>query len=158
MPAAVRSREVSARPPKLKARTDWTFTYADTTSPPLPQGELRLDVEIAGDQVASARRFVFVPEQWERQQRATETRNLILRILVGVVFGGLLVAAAVGGVVAWSRRHYTPRLFFAAAAIMLVATVAAAGNAWPGDAGRHAHRDPSARCNFSAPSAWGLSR
>ncbi len=122
---------MSARPAKLKARTDWTFTYADATAPPLPQGELRLDVEIAGDQVAGARRFVFVPEQWERQQRATETRNLILRILVGVVFGGLLVAAAVGGVVAWSRRHYTPRLFFAAAAIMLVATVAAAGNAWP---------------------------
>lgn len=124
-------REVSARPAKLKARTDWTFTYADATTPPLPQGELRLEVEIAGDQVTGARRFVFVPEQWERQQRATETRNLILRIVVGVVFGGLLVAAAVGGVVAWSRRHYTPRLFFAAAAIMLAATIVAAANAWP---------------------------
>ena len=124
-------REVSARPAKLKARTDWTFTYADATAPPLPQGELRLEVEIAGDQVTGSRRFVFVPEQWGRQQRATETRNLILRIVVGVVFGGLLVAAAVGGVVSWSRRHYTPRVFFAAAAIMLVATVAAAGNAWP---------------------------
>jgi hypothetical protein len=124
-------REVSARPAKLKARTDWTFTYADATAPPLPQGELRLDVEIAGDQIAGARRFVFVPEEWERQQRATETRNLILRILVGVVFGGLLVSASVGGVVAWSRRRYTPRVFFATAAIMLVATVTAAGNAWP---------------------------
>src|SRR6185295_5767860 len=35
-------REVSARPAKQKARTDWTFTFADTTIPPLPQGEPRI--------------------------------------------------------------------------------------------------------------------
>ena len=58
---------------------------------------------IAGDEVAGVRRFVFVPEEWERQQRAAETRNLIVRIVIGVVFGGLLVSAAVLGVVAWSR-------------------------------------------------------
>ena len=129
--AAGQAREVSARPSKRKARTDWTFTYADTSQPALPQGELRIDVEIAGDNVATVRRFVFVPEQWERQQRATETRNLIFRIIVGVVFGGLLVSAAVFGVVAWSRGKYSPRLFFAAAAIMLVVSVAASGNAFP---------------------------
>ena len=76
--ASGQAREVSARPAKLKARTDWTFTFADTSLPPLPQGELRIDVELAGDEVASVRRFVFVPEQWERQQRAAETRNLIV--------------------------------------------------------------------------------
>ena len=97
----------------------------------MPQGELRLEVELAGDEVARVRRFVFVPEEWERQQRAAETRNLIVRIIIGIVFGGLLVSAAVLGVVAWSRRQYTPRLFFAAAGIMLVVTVASAVNAWP---------------------------
>ncbi len=125
------AREVSARPARRKARTDWTFTYADTSLPPLAQGELRIDVELAGDELASVRRFVFVPEAWERGQRAAETRNFIVRIIVGVVFGGLLVSAAVGGVVAWSRRKYTPRLFFAAAGIMLVVTLASAINAWP---------------------------
>ena len=129
--ASGHAREVSARPAKLKARTDWTFTYADTSLPPLAQGELRIDVELAGDELASVRRFVFVPEGWERGQRAAETRSLIVRVIVGVVFGGLLVSAAVGGVVAWSRRKYTPRLFFAAAGIMLVVTLAAAINAWP---------------------------
>ncbi len=129
--ASGQAREVSARPEKLKARTDWTFTFADTSLPPLPQGELRITVEIAGDEVAAVRRFVFVPEEWERQQRAAEVRNLIVRIVIGVVFGGLLVSAAVLGVVAWSRRRYAPRLFFAAAGIMLVVTVASAVNAWP---------------------------
>jgi hypothetical protein len=124
-------REVSARPSKRKARTDWTFTYADTTQTALPLGELRIDVDIAGDAVAAVRRFVFVPEDWERQQRGADVRNLIIRILVGVVFGGLLVSSAVFGIVAWSRGRYAPRLFFAAAAIMLVVTLAASANAWP---------------------------
>jgi hypothetical protein len=127
----VQAREVSARPAKRKARTDWTFTYTDLSLPPLSQGELRIEVELAGDDVASVRRFVFVPEQWERQQRSAETRNLIARVIVGVVFGGLLVSAAVAGVIAWSRRKYTPRLFFAVAGIMLTLSLASAINAWP---------------------------
>jgi hypothetical protein len=129
--AGGQAREVSARPAKRKARTDWTFTFADMSLPPLAQGELRIEVELAGDDVASVRRFVFVPEQWERQQRAAETRNLIVRVIVGVVFGGLLVSAAVVGVIAWSRRKYTPRLFFSVAGIMLILSLTSAVNAWP---------------------------
>ena len=51
------AREVSARPAKRKARTDWTFTYADMSLPPLAQGELRIEVELAGDDVASVRQI-----------------------------------------------------------------------------------------------------
>ncbi len=125
------AREISARPQKLKARTDWTFTFADTTIAPLPQGEPRIDVFLAGSEVAHVGRYVRVPESWERSERAASTRNTILRILTGVVFGGLLVAAAVLGVIAWSRGRYAPRLFFATAAVMLVASVADAANGWP---------------------------
>jgi hypothetical protein len=125
------AREISARPEKLTARTDWTFTYVDASLPPLAQGELRIEVKISGDEVASIRRFVFVPEQWERRQRAAGTRNLIVRVINGVVFGGLLVSAAVAGVIAWSRRRYTPGLFFGVAGIMLLFTLASAINAWP---------------------------
>ncbi|HYI86534.1 MAG TPA: CPBP family intramembrane glutamic endopeptidase, partial [Burkholderiales bacterium] len=57
-------KEVSAAPAKLKARTDWTFTFADTTVAPLPQGEPRIDVGIAGNEVVAARPYVFVPEEW----------------------------------------------------------------------------------------------
>src|SRR6185436_290308 len=64
------AKEVSATSAKQKARTDWTFTFADTTIAPLPQGEPRIAVEIAGDEVASARPYTFVPEDWDRRQRA----------------------------------------------------------------------------------------
>jgi hypothetical protein len=125
------AREVSATSAKLKARTDWTFTFTDTTIAPLPQGEPRIAVEIAGDEVAAARPFLFVPETWERQQRAAETRDLIIRIADTFVFAGLLVGAAIMGIMAWSRRRYTPRLFVVAAAIMLAVSVARSVNNYP---------------------------
>jgi Type II CAAX prenyl endopeptidase Rce1-like len=129
--AQAQAREVSARPAKLTARTDWTFTFADLTIVPLPQGEPRIDVEIAGDEVAARRRYIHVPEEWARKQRAAATRNLILPILVGLVFGGLLVASAVMGVIAWSRHRYSPRVFVAAAALMFAISLASGVNNWP---------------------------
>ena len=125
------AREVSARPAKLSARTDWTFTFADGSLAPLPEGELRMDVVIAGEEISKATRYVFVPEQWERRTRAAETRNLIIRICVGVIFGGLLVAAAVSGIVAWSRRRYAARLFAVTSLLMFLAALVNTANNWP---------------------------
>jgi Type II CAAX prenyl endopeptidase Rce1-like len=124
-------REVSARPAKLKARTDWTFTYVDTTVPPLPAGEPRIEVRVAGNEGAGTRRFIYVPEERQRAERAAETRNTILRVLGTLVFAGLLVGAAVAGVILWSRRRFTVRLFLAATLLMFAVSVAAAANGWP---------------------------
>jgi hypothetical protein len=79
----------------------------------------------------SVARYVYVPEEWERQQRAASTRDLVIQIAIWVVFGGMLVAAAIGGMVAWSRGRYAPRLFFAAAAIVLGAATITFANGWP---------------------------
>ena len=78
--AAGQVREVSATPSKLKARTDWTFTFADRTIAPLPQGEPRIAVEIAGDEVAAARPFVYVPEHGSGRSAPPERATLIMRI------------------------------------------------------------------------------
>jgi len=124
-------KDVSARPAKQQARTDWTFTFADTTITPLPQGEPRIDVTLAGSEVTSVARYVFVPEAWERDQRAASTRNFVVRVATSIFFGGLLLAAAIGGMVAWSRGQFAPRYFFAAAALMLVVSVITVLNGWP---------------------------
>jgi hypothetical protein len=123
--------EISARPAKLTARTDWTFTFLDKTVAALPTGELRAAIEIAGDEVTAAGRFVYVPDEWQRQARAAATRDTILRILIGLVFGGVLVGAAIIGVMAWSQRRFTPRLFVAGAGLMFLASTATAANNWP---------------------------
>jgi hypothetical protein len=123
--------EISASPAKLKARTDWTFTFLDKTVVPLPEGEPRIAVEIAGDEVAAIGRFVYVPDEWQRQARAAATRDTILRILTALVFGGVLAGAGIAGVMAWSQRRFTPRLFVAAAGLMLLASITATANNWP---------------------------
>jgi hypothetical protein len=124
-------KEISASPSKLTSRTDWVFTFLDTTIAPLPQGEPRIDVRLAGDEAAAVSRYVHIPEEWDRRQRAADTRNTILRLLEALVFAGLLVSAAVLGVIAWSRGSYSPRLFVAGTAMMLVVSVAKSANAWP---------------------------
>ena len=129
--AAGQIKEVSARPAKLKARTDWTFTFADTTIAPLPQGEARIEVGIAGNEVVAARPYVFVPEDWERRQRAAGTRDLIIRIADIMVFAGLLVGAAVFAVMSWSKRRYTPMLFVIGGGLLLFLSVARFVNTWP---------------------------
>ena len=124
-------KEVSAKPSRRAARTDWEFAFVDRTVPSLPQGELRVHVDIAGDEVAGTGRLVHVPEEWTRQRRGAQTRAFILGILSSVLFGGIALAAAITAVVSWSRRRYAPWLFVAGAALMLVISVAAGANGWP---------------------------
>jgi membrane protease YdiL (CAAX protease family) len=125
------AKEVSARPSKLKARADWTFTFVDTTIAPLPQGEPRVTVDIAGDEITATRAFVYVPEEWERKQRAAATRNFIAGIFNTFVFAGVLVGSAVLAVMQWSRRRYAPWLFLAGSGLMLVVSIARSANNWP---------------------------
>jgi hypothetical protein len=124
-------REVSAQPSKRAARTDWEFVYADTTQPPLPSGERRVQIQIAGDEVAGVGRLVHVPEEWTRQRRAAETRAFVAGLLSTLTFGGIALAAAISAIVSWSRRRYAPWLFVAGGALMLSVSIASAVNEWP---------------------------
>lgn len=135
-------KEVSAISAKLPARRDWTFTFADTANHALKQGELRLAVEIAGDQVVDARRFVFIPEEWER---SFQSEDGLLRAL-GLVRGGLLalvlITAGVVAIVLWSRGIFSLRvggLTFAALAVVFLVGVA---NRWPATEARFSTAQP----------------
>ncbi len=86
---------------------------------------------IAGNEVAQARRYIFVPDEWSRRARAAQTRNTIGQVLITLVFGGILTLAAIFGVVAWSRRRFAVALFAITAAVMFVLSLANAANNWP---------------------------
>jgi hypothetical protein len=130
--AAGELREVAARPTRLAERTDWLFTFADTTVDPLPQGELRISVRIAGDEVAGGSPFVFIPDDWQRDRRASETLATVLQIGAAALFGILLVVVAALGIRAWSRGEFSTRSFVLIAALVLLASVVNAINSWPG--------------------------
>ncbi len=112
-------KEVSAVPSKLKARTDWVFTYSDPRPPTLPQGEKRLGVQIAGDQVVDAFRFVHVPEDWQRQQRDKETIPNMVRIASNAVVALIVVAGLSFAIWSWSRRRFVVATFLVFSAVLL---------------------------------------
>ena len=129
--ASAQLKDISAKPDKQKARTDWTFTFSDTTIAPLPQGEPWIEVTVSGDEVTSIGRLIHVPEDWERLRRASSTRNTVIQIAEAIASAGLLIGAAVTGMILWSRRRYAPRVFLGATAVVLAASVAALFNNWP---------------------------
>jgi hypothetical protein len=98
-----RLREVSVAPSRLPARTDWLVTFADTSRPAPPQGELRVGVAIAGDEVADAWRFVHVPETWQRDIRDRRTLAGVVNAAGIALLGGLVLGFAALTLVAWSR-------------------------------------------------------
>jgi len=129
-PASV--REVSVEPTRQPGRTDWTFTFADISGKPLPKGERRMQVDIAGDEVLGAVKLIYIPEEWQRQQRADNVFVAALSILRIVVISGLLVAGAIAAIVAWSRARFNVRYFLASGATVLFAGAGlVANNIWP---------------------------
>jgi len=122
--------EVSATPSKLPARTDWVITFKDKTRA-LPRGEARLAVRLAGDEVAGARRFVFVPEEWERAERNAQTFATILQGGGLLLAGAIVFAGAIAAIVSWSRRRFVVRLFLVAFASVLACTAIRFVNAFP---------------------------
>ena len=71
-------REISAVSNKLPARRDWTFTFADTAEHRLGQGEPRIRVDIAGDQVIDA-------EPLRQGSRGLERQHTSEQSLLGVL-------------------------------------------------------------------------
>ncbi len=124
-------QEISAVSVAPAGRRDWTFTFADTAGHVLPQGQLRLAVEIAGDQVADARRYVFVPEEWRRTFRGQETLLGILGVLRVAALALVMVAGVVAAIILWSRRRFPARFAWLTFGGVAVAGLIQFENQWP---------------------------
>lgn len=126
------AREVSATPARLAARTDWAFVFADTgASPRLPQGELRARVTVSGATVTGASRYVFIPEAWERADRAEASTAIVFDVLQAVVLAGLLFGAVAAGVLALSRKRFPAGVGRRAFVVLGLLQLASAANNWP---------------------------
>ncbi|MEK6572357.1 MAG: type II CAAX endopeptidase family protein, partial [Bacteroidota bacterium] len=125
-------REVSAVPSKLKARTDWLFTFADTIRYKLQQGEARMAVQIAGDKVVDAYRFVHVPEEWARNERDQQNIPQIAQIGCSVIVVLLVIGGVVGAIVNWSRKKFSVPIFLLLFLSMFVFSLADLFNGFPG--------------------------
>jgi MFS family permease len=140
-----RLREVEAQETTLPDRTDWTFAFAETGLLRDVEGEARVQVRVAGDEIVDMTRSVRVPEAWAREQREIESRRTImaggLALLLIVCFAG----AAVVGVVTWSRGRLVRGVASRIAAPAIVAVTLSAANSWP-----------ATEAGFSTAQPWGL--
>jgi hypothetical protein len=125
-------KEISAEANKRPARTDWTFTFKDTRDYGLTQGEPRIAIEIDGDQIVDTIRFVFVPDEWARNERARRNIPNIAGIVCTVLIVALIATSAVVGIVHWSRkRPFSTPTFVAVFATLFVASALQIFNSWP---------------------------
>ena len=122
--------EVGAEETARPARTDWEFTFRDPTLLADLEGEARVTVTVAGDEISDVRRYVHVPEEWARERRERATRR-------SLVLGGLMmvlvlnfVAGAIISIVVWSRRGLATRVVLATAGMTFLALALSVGNGW----------------------------
>ena len=124
-------RELSVTPTKQPSRTDWSFTFADLKFEPLPKGERRYAVRIAGDEIVSATRFIHIPEDWRREQQSKATTMGIVMTLVQVVTLCLNFGGAIVGIIAWSRGKFSIYHFLVVAISLLVFGLLGEANGFP---------------------------
>ena len=125
-------KEVSAMAGKRPARTDWTFVFKDTRAYGLPEGEPRISIEVAGDQVADTARYVYVPEEWSRNERRQRNLPTIFGLACTIAVVAIVVAAAVVGVIHWSRkRAFSSRTCFTLFGILFLLGAVNIVNSWP---------------------------
>ncbi len=127
-----RTKEVSAQAAKRPARTDWTFVFKDQQTYGLAQGEPRLSIEIAGNEIVDRARYVYVPEDWSRQERARRNVPNILSTVCTILIVAIAVAGAIVGAVHWSRkRAFSARTFWAITSVIFLLGAVNIVNSWP---------------------------
>ena len=123
--------EIEADETRRPNRTDWLFTFADPRALAEAEGQARVSVRVAGDRAVEARRFVHVPEEWEREWREDSSRRTIVTGGVALLLALCFGAFAVTGIVVWSRSGLPMTSVRRLGALTLVAMLASNLNQWP---------------------------
>jgi len=123
--------QVAAEDKDRPARTDWSFVFADPRVDVGKDGEARIAVALAGDEVVGSRRYVHVPETWLRTERERSGRNTIGKIAGGLLYALAGIAALVAAVRSWLRGESDNRALALVFAIGLATSVASLAVMWP---------------------------
>ena len=128
---ATKLRLVTADEAQRTARTDWTFHYADPSVAIGNGGEARYLVQIVGDSVGGAGRYVRVPEAWLRAESERSNRAQVTTVGAMVLLALAGLVAVVIGIVSFTHHHSDNRALRIVAALGLIVTLLASINAWP---------------------------
>jgi len=123
--------EIEARSEKKPNRLDWEFLYQDTSTIDLDQGELRLLVKLAGEDIVDFQRMIHVPEEWSRAENEKNANKAPFNFMVILVIVLSLLAAVVSGLIRWSRKKFQLILFVKSLLILVAIGLMDAWNGWP---------------------------
>lgn len=123
--------EISAREEKQPKRRDWEFIYRLKKGPDLGEGQLRIRINIGGDQVIGHDQLLHIPEEWERTydyeaklEQLIKNSSLILLLLLVLLLGTIII----------KKRPVHPFALRAACIIgglLLLKTLIQLVNLWP---------------------------
>jgi len=87
--------EISAISSKKPHRLDWQFIFAEKNQPPLKEGQTRIALTIAGNELADYCKYIHVPEEWVRTQAMLTTRNSLINIVCTMILLALVISISI---------------------------------------------------------------
>ena len=123
--------EISAVPTELPNRLDWSFTFQDLHNYPLDQGAPRIKVEISGEQITDCYRFIHVPEQWIRDQKAHQNIIQLIKTISTVLFSAIIIFAVMLALISVSKKKFSLSLFLLFSILLASISLLQIVNNWP---------------------------
>jgi membrane protease YdiL (CAAX protease family) len=124
-------KEISATAFKRPERKDWTFEFVDTQKYPLKEGQARIAISIAGDQVNDVRRYIHAPEEWERAERGRTTFAQLMTMLCSIIVYMLFLLGLSFSLVRWSANRFPARIFLYNFIFLFALSLIILFNNWP---------------------------
>ena len=101
---------ISAEPSKRPERTDWEFIFKDIAPNKLYDGDKRIRVLINGDNIKTHEKFIFVTEEWERNERDQRAILDVASSSMSLLMIILALASVVLGIIYWTKNRITSEL------------------------------------------------
>ncbi|MFA9388584.1 MAG: CPBP family intramembrane glutamic endopeptidase [Prolixibacteraceae bacterium] len=121
---------VNMNPSKLEARTDWEIEFSDTVDYVLEMGQGRYLVSLAGNEVNGIKKYLYVPENWQRQYDKQRSIIGIFTLISNLFLYAIIIFGIVLGFINWSRKRFSSQMFIAFGLIFLVLSSFRIINAW----------------------------
>lgn len=122
---------ISASPIKQPNRTDWNLTFSDKTGYTLSKGAGYISIQLAGKELAGYSRYVFVPEDWGREQQDKKAILSFFESMSSLVIYALVVCMMGYAFWQWAQKRFKIKAGLIVALCVALITTAQFLNGFP---------------------------
>lgn len=116
--------ELEAKSEKKPNRMDWFFRYRDNTNETnVGNGELRINIKIAGNEIVNIWKEVFIPENWLRLEEEKQSKNMPFNLIEALVIALTVLLAVVFAIIRWSKKQFSISIFIKSLIFLMVLRV-----------------------------------